>query len=46
MSFLPTRFQMISKKEFGVIAGEQKTPNGEVVWSKELPTTCTFSRYD
>lgn len=36
---------MIAKKDFGAIAGEQKSADGQVVWSKELPKTCTYSRF-
>ncbi|XP_045164441.2 serine/threonine-protein kinase TBK1-like isoform X2 [Mercenaria mercenaria] len=38
-------FQMIAQKEFGVIAGEQRTQNGDVIWTKELPSTCKMSRW-
>ena len=36
---------MIAKKDHGVIAGEQKSRNGEIIWSKELPKTCRLSKY-
>ncbi|KAK3578686.1 hypothetical protein CHS0354_002991 [Potamilus streckersoni] len=38
-------FNMIAQKEYGVISGEQKTPSGNVVWSRELPATCTYSKW-
>nr|XP_022298210.1 inhibitor of nuclear factor kappa-B kinase subunit epsilon-like [Crassostrea virginica] len=40
-----TMFQMISKKDSGVISGEQTSATGTIVWSKELPKTCQLSRY-
>ena len=36
---------MIAKKDHGVIAGEQKSRNGEIIWSKQLPKTCRLSKY-
>jgi len=30
-------------KEYGVISGVQTTPNGEIKWSRTLPTTCRLS---
>ncbi|KAL4226384.1 hypothetical protein ACF0H5_014368 [Mactra antiquata] len=38
-------YQMIAQKEFGVIAGEQRSYQGEIIWTKELPSTCRFSRW-
>ncbi|XP_062575655.1 inhibitor of nuclear factor kappa-B kinase subunit epsilon-like [Saccostrea cucullata] len=40
-----TMFQMISKKDPGVIAGEQISATGSIIWFKELPKTCLFSKY-
>ncbi|XP_060605030.1 serine/threonine-protein kinase TBK1-like [Ruditapes philippinarum] len=38
-------FKMIAHKQFGVIAGEQRTQNGDVIWSTDLPSTCRMSRW-
>ncbi|XP_056000752.1 inhibitor of nuclear factor kappa-B kinase subunit epsilon-like [Ostrea edulis] len=40
-----TMFQMISKKDTGVISGEQTSASGSIIWSKELPKTCMLSKY-
>lgn len=36
-------YMMIAKKDHGVIAGEQRSRDGEIIWSKELPETCRLS---
>lgn len=38
-------YMMIAKKDFGVIAGEQRSRNGEIIWSKCLPKTCRLSNH-
>lgn len=38
-------FRMIAQKEFGVIAGQQKTYNGDITWYKDLPDTCLLSKW-
>ncbi|KAL3853797.1 hypothetical protein ACJMK2_017306 [Sinanodonta woodiana] len=38
-------FNMIAQKEYGVISGEQKSSTGNVVWNRELPATCTYSKW-
>ncbi|XP_052284991.1 serine/threonine-protein kinase TBK1-like isoform X2 [Dreissena polymorpha] len=38
-------FQMIAEKPFGVIAGEQRSATGNVIWIRELPESCQFSRW-
>lgn len=36
-------YMMIAKKDNGVIAGEQRSRSGEIIWSKHLPKTCRLS---
>lgn len=36
-------YMMIAKKDRGVIAGEQRSRNGEVIWARDLPNTCRLS---
>ena len=37
------RYEITRNKEGGVISGVQKTENGPIEWSKELPATCRLS---
>ncbi|KAL3853388.1 hypothetical protein ACJMK2_016931 [Sinanodonta woodiana] len=36
-------FEIVRKKESGVISGVQKTEGGEINWSRSLPATCRHS---
>ncbi|KAK3579329.1 hypothetical protein CHS0354_029615 [Potamilus streckersoni] len=36
-------FEIVRRKESGVISGVQKTEGGEIVWSRSLPVTCRHS---
>lgn len=38
------RHRIISKKKTGYISGIQRTKDGDIDWSKELPSTCHLSR--
>ncbi|XP_064605224.1 serine/threonine-protein kinase TBK1-like isoform X2 [Liolophura sinensis] len=38
-----TMFEMIGRKETGIISGVQETPNGEIYWSNDLPASCCVS---
>lgn len=38
-----TMYQIISKKESGVISGQQHFEGGPILWGRELPATCVLS---
>lgn len=38
-----TMYQIISKKESGVISGQQHFEGGPILWGRELPNTCVLS---
>lgn len=42
--FVPLRYKIITEKPPGTISGHQKSENGKIEWSTEMPVSCSLAK--